>query len=93
MSSDEHTNNETFRECLSEVIIRKLAQPAQHVRRRAPKGRKGTIKPVVQASPAKDEKNANDAEELGEFIEVYIHMSQMRSAINLTNWNCVVSKY
>ena len=67
---DEVTNYEIFRDCVSELVISKLSRGAdKHKRKRAVKGRKNEIKPVVRPV---QEVEQTDAEELGEFIEVCI---------------------
>lgn len=66
----EQPNYEIFRDCLSDVLIRKLTtRPTKPARRRAAKGRKNAIKPV-NAAAAEEEQSASDAEDLGDFIDV-----------------------
>ncbi|KAJ9666412.1 hypothetical protein H2201_003334 [Coniosporium apollinis] len=66
---EELSNYETFRECLSDVLIRKLTtKPSKPARRRAAKGRKNAIKPV-NAAASEEEQSASDAEDLGDFID------------------------
>ena len=67
ISSEEEPNFETFRDCLSTVLIERLA-PATAKPKKRVKGRKNEIKPVVRA-PTGDEGEA-DAAELSEFTEV-----------------------
>ncbi|KAF4305892.1 hypothetical protein GTA08_BOTSDO06741 [Botryosphaeria dothidea] len=68
--AEEEPNFSTFRDCLSEPVIRKLAvQPPKATKRRAAKERKNAIKPVYPKVIQDDERQSNDAEELGEFIE------------------------
>lgn len=55
------TNYESFRDCMSTVVIERLAP--QHPKRRAAKGRKNEIKPVVNV----DEEDSGD---LSDFVEV-----------------------
>lgn len=67
---EEKSNYEVFRECLSDVLIRKLTtKPSKPARRRATKGRKNAIKPV-NAAASEEEQSASDAEDLGDFIDV-----------------------
>jgi hypothetical protein len=68
--SEEESNFETFRDCLSTVLIERLA-PATAKPKKRVKGRKNEIKPVVRA-PAGEEGEA-DAAELSEFTEVGRH--------------------
>lgn len=72
--TDEESNFSTFRDCLSEPVIRKLAiQPPKATKRRGAKNRKNAIKPVHPKDEQDDTRQSNDAEELGEFIEVHKH--------------------
>lgn len=64
---DEHNNYDTFRDCLSTVVIERLA-PANAKPKKRVKGRKNEIKPVVQI--AKREDGETDANELSDFTEV-----------------------
>lgn len=67
---DEISNFEAFRECVSNVLIQKLAiQPAKPKKRI--KGRKNEIKPVERVE-AENGDITNDAEELGDFIAVRV---------------------
>ncbi|PSN62709.1 hypothetical protein BS50DRAFT_638317 [Corynespora cassiicola Philippines] len=72
---EEKSNYETFRECLSEPVLKALAMPAEAPRKKRVKRRKGkeivsrttaTVEPTEQEMPI----NSTDAEELGEFIEL-----------------------
>jgi len=72
MPTDPDENQDVFRECLSGVLIKSLTNPTKPPKKRAAKGRKNAIKPGEQSSSAADESGENDAEELGEFIEVLI---------------------
>lgn len=66
--SDETSNFEIFRDCLSTVIIERLA-PATTKPKKKVKGRKNEIKPVV--NPTDDQENGGtDAADLSEFTEV-----------------------
>ena len=64
---DEQNNFETFRDCLSTVVIERLAPETAKPRKRV-KGRKNEIKPLVQ--PQDGENGETDASELSEFTEV-----------------------
>jgi hypothetical protein len=74
LPDNEQANFETFRDCLSNAIIQKLAsEPPKRERRRA-KGRKhGKSKDntTTSESDKSDGFGSNDAEELGEFFDVY----------------------
>ncbi|EKG10742.1 hypothetical protein MPH_12125 [Macrophomina phaseolina MS6] len=68
--TDEASNFSTFRDCLSDPVIRKLAiHPPKAPKRRVAKGRKAAIKPVYPKEVQDDARQSNDAEELGEFVE------------------------
>jgi hypothetical protein len=67
ISSDEVSNFELFRDCLSTVVIERLAPTTTKSKKRV-KGRKNEIKPVVRAS--NEETSETDAAELSEFTEV-----------------------
>lgn len=67
ISSEEESNFETFRDCLSTVLIERLA-PATAKPKKRVKGRKNEIKPVVKATTG--EEGEADAAELSEFTEV-----------------------
>ncbi|KAF2144512.1 uncharacterized protein K452DRAFT_356687 [Aplosporella prunicola CBS 121167] len=69
MLLEEEFNFSTFRDCLSEPVIRRLAIQPQKPKRRVAKGRKTAIKPVQPKEVPDDVRAGNDAEELGEFIE------------------------
>jgi len=64
---DEQSNFEAFRDCLSTVVIERLAPETAKPRKRV-KGRKNEIKPVVQ--PQNGEDGDTDARELSDFTEV-----------------------
>jgi hypothetical protein len=75
---DEQTNYETFRDCLSEPVLKALAAPAEKPRPRKKRHAKKNSK--EKTSIVKNEKNntisnrdaqSSDAEDLGEFIEVH----------------------
>jgi len=67
ISSEEESNFETFRDCLSTVLIERLA-PATAKPKKRVKGRKNEIKPVVRITT--EEEGEADAAELSEFTEV-----------------------
>lgn len=67
--SEEESNFEAFRDCLSTVLIERLGPATEKPKKRV-KGRKNEIKPVLQASGGKD--GEADAAELSEFTEVGI---------------------
>jgi hypothetical protein len=67
ISSSEESNFETFRDCLSTVLIERLA-PATAKPKKRVKGRKNEIKPVVRTTAG--EEGEADAAELSEFTEV-----------------------
>ena len=83
ISADEQSNYETFRDCLSEPVLRALAAPIEkpkaRKKRHAKKSskeknedtrkRKDGIATKTTTSTANDE--PSDAEDLGEFIEVH----------------------
>lgn len=79
----EASNLETFQECLSGVVIQRLARPATTGkqtgprRSRASRGRKTAIKPVARETEAQDQAGG-DAEELSDFTEVYIPAAPAR---------------
>jgi hypothetical protein len=64
---EEEPNFETFRDCLSTVLIERIA-PATAKPKKRVKGRKNEIKPVVRATDG--EEGETDAAELSEFTEV-----------------------
>lgn len=86
-ADDAGANYATFRECLSEPVIRRLAvKPAKTAKRKAAKGRKNAIKPVMREESANGDTEGNDAEELGEFIDVRI-LSVKLSAHAQDSWS------
>ena len=82
ISADEQSNYETFRECLSEPILRALAAPAEqpkpkpkrkrHVKKASKSGQNNVLeddqapKETIKA----DDTQSTAAEDLGEFIDV-----------------------
>jgi hypothetical protein len=83
ISSDEVSNFELFRDCLSTVVIERLA-PATTKPRKRVKGRKNEIKPVVRATNEQD--GEANAAELSEFTEVrkISHPNRPRYVPNLS---------
>jgi hypothetical protein len=79
IASDEVSNFELFRDCLSTVVIERLA-PATTKPKKRVKGRKNEIKPVVQA----EHNGETDAAELSEFTEVRNITSSSTTSINLS---------
>jgi len=65
--ADEQSNFETFRDCLSTVVIERLAPETAKPRKRV-KGRKNEIKPVVQI--VNGDNGEADTNELSDFTEV-----------------------
>lgn len=68
ISPEEQTNYEIFRDCLSTVVIEKLA-PASSKPKKRVKGRKNEIKPVASVSNGGDD-GETDAADLSDFTEV-----------------------
>ncbi|KAJ4365857.1 hypothetical protein N0V83_008479 [Neocucurbitaria cava] len=82
--ADEQSNYETFRDCLSEPVLRALAAPVEkpkakkkrHARKSSKRKTTGTIEKdkaqteVVNSNAESTEAQASDAEDLGDFIEV-----------------------
>lgn len=64
---NEQSNFEIFRDCLSNVVIERLAPETAKPKKRV-KGRKNEIKPVVQIGDSEE----TDANELSDFTEVCI---------------------
>lgn len=64
MDDIEESNFQLFRDCLSTPLIEKSSSTPTKKARKARNGRKNAIKPVMQTE------EPNDAEELGEFIDV-----------------------
>ena len=78
--AEEQSNYETFRDCMSEPIMKALAAPMEkpkpkkkrHAKKGSKSGRKDAVV-VTQDTAADANAHANtgtDAEDLGEFIEV-----------------------
>jgi len=74
---DEQTNYETFRDCLSEPVLKALAAPVEKPRKKKRSGRKSrnskddTSDQKEQGSGSTGEQAT--AEDLGEFIDVRIY--------------------
>ena len=68
MTQETESNYDTFRECLSGLVVHRLAIPRRPYKRRISKGRKKAIAYVE--APRDRSPTDNDAEELGDFIEV-----------------------
>jgi hypothetical protein len=78
--TEEQSNYETFRDCLSEPVIKALAAPIEKPKpkkkRHAKKGSKSAKSEIVKQETVptnvngNDEAEGTDAEDLGEFIEV-----------------------
>ncbi|KAK5045727.1 hypothetical protein LTR16_011369, partial [Cryomyces antarcticus] len=66
--------------------------PARTRRRRPAKGRKNAIKPVEVSKEAEEEQTGNDAEELGEFVDVWLHRKHSESKGNV-NADSLTTKY
>lgn len=82
----EDSNLQLFREILSDPIVQKCSSVAtkqKYKARKAKAGRKTAIKPVIQPVDAKEE-DRNDAEELGEFIDVTTLCSIVAISADLT---------
>lgn len=75
--AEEQSNFETFRDCLSEPVLKALAAPIEKPKpkkkRHAKKGSKSGNNEIVkqEVAPTVVETQETDAEDLGEFIEVY----------------------
>ena len=66
---DEIANYEDFRDCVSELLISRLSGTADKKKKKATKGRKNEIKPVIKPEQGQEDNDALAAE-LGETIEV-----------------------
>lgn len=70
VAENELDNFDTFRNCLSTVVIAKLCpSPSKSRKKRVVKGRKHEDNPLVVAS-FNDDDQATDANDLGDFVEV-----------------------
>lgn len=95
--AEEQSNYETFRDCMSEVVLKALAAPTEKPKpkkkRHAKKGSKSGKSDVARQDKAVEnstqDSHTNDAEDLGEFIEVHTHThfpqspSHLRKLTNL----------
>ena len=78
IAADEVSNFELFRDCLSTVVIERLA-PATTKPKKRVKGRKNEIKPVVR-----EQNGETDAAELSEFTEVRNITFASTTSLNLS---------
>ena len=69
ISEDEIANYEDLRDCVSELLISRLSGTAVKKKKKASKGRKNEIKPVVKPEQGQEDNDALAAD-LGETIEV-----------------------
>jgi len=70
-STVKEDNYAIFRDCVADVVIERLApQPTAAKKKRVTKARKNQIKPVERTVEEVEDHRVNDAEELGDFIEV-----------------------
>lgn len=70
IAEGEGENFENFKDCLSTIVIQKLA-PAASGKQKKVKGRKNEIKPVVKESARLERKeDGEDVAELADFVEV-----------------------
>ncbi|KAF2263508.1 hypothetical protein CC78DRAFT_553995 [Lojkania enalia] len=75
--TEQRPNYSTFRECLSDTILRNLCTPVEKTKKRKRAHRKKKSKEVVMETASSEEsvksilseETGNDAEELGEFID------------------------
>jgi len=64
-------NYAIFRDCVADVVIERLApQPTTAKKKRVTKARRNQIKPIERTGDEVEDGRVNDAEELGEFVEV-----------------------
>lgn len=73
ISDAEQTNYETFRDCISNAVISKLSIEPKKERRRAKTQKSKDADTVKTEQPSSFD--GNDAEELGDFVDVLIQMS------------------
>jgi hypothetical protein len=85
MPPEEQSNYKTFRDCLSEPVLKALAAPTEKPKpkkkRHAKKGSKNNVvKPETVVSSVNNgaDTHASDASDLGEFIEVRQHPSSLQ---------------
>jgi hypothetical protein len=83
--AEEQSNYETFRDYMSEPVVKALALPEQKeknkkkriAKKRAkykPVGMFAPIKPQIEAPSTGDAPSATDAEDLGEFIDACVQL-------------------
>jgi hypothetical protein len=78
LPADEQTNYETFRDCLSEPVLKALAGPVEkpknkdkrHAKKNS-KGKTGIVRNEKNSTISNRDARSSDAEDLGEFIEVH----------------------
>lgn len=75
IAPDEQTNYETFRDCLGDPVLRSLAAPIERPKKKKKSARKSLKISVEVDNDAQKEstrqvETTNDAEDLGEFIDV-----------------------
>jgi hypothetical protein len=75
---DEQSNYETFRDCLSEPVLKLLAAPSEKLKSRkkrhvkkSSKDQTGMKEKDTKPFTSHSETKASDAEDLGDFIEVH----------------------
>jgi hypothetical protein len=73
-------NYAIFRDCVSDIVIQRLS-PQVETKQKRIKARKNQIKPVEQTAEDVSNARVNDAEELGEFIEVYTFRESARLSL------------
>jgi hypothetical protein len=66
----EQSNYETFRECLSEPVLRTLVVTPEKPKRRRRGGKRTGLVKEGQDDQSVGQEESNDAEALGEFIDV-----------------------
>jgi hypothetical protein len=74
---DERSNYETFRDCLSEPVLKALAMPTEKPKskrkrhaKKTSKQKNGTYAKVEVETPTTASTNTSDAEDLADFIDV-----------------------
>jgi predicted choloylglycine hydrolase len=75
IAQDEMSNYEDFRDCVSELLISRLSGTCSNTatkRKKATKGRKNEIKPVIRGPDEEKTENESLAADLGETIEVCV---------------------
>jgi hypothetical protein len=66
----EQSNYETFRECLSEPVLRNLAVMPEKPKKRRRGGKRTGLVKEGQGDQGVGQEESNDADDLGEFIDV-----------------------